>query len=114
MKTKSRIIVLLVAALLQYVLLLPVWGTELIVNGGFESGWTGWTLSGGASASVNGGFARSGTYFLWLGGAVGENDAGYQATTLPANATAATLSFFPAPILQGCERLRENFARLLS
>jgi hypothetical protein len=68
--------------------------TELIVNGGFESGSTGWTLSGGVSASASGGFAHSGTYFLYLGGAVNENDAAYQTITIPANATAATLSFY--------------------
>src|ERR1017187_9745682 len=69
--------------------------TELIVNGGFESGSTGWTLSGGVSASASGGFAHSGTYFLYLGGAVNENDPAYQTITIPANATAAKPSRFP-------------------
>ena len=68
--------------------------TELITNGGFESGSSSWVLSGGVSASSNGGFARTGTYFLYLGGAVNENDAAYQTITIPSNATAATLSFY--------------------
>src|ERR1035438_3212524 len=68
--------------------------TELIVNGDFELGSSPWTFSGGVSASKNGGFAYSGTYFAWFGGAVNENDSAYQDITIPANATAATLSFY--------------------
>jgi pimeloyl-ACP methyl ester carboxylesterase len=68
--------------------------TELIVNGGFESGSTGWVLAGGAAVSSGGGLARSGTAFLWLGGVEDEIDFGYQAVTIPANATTATLSFY--------------------
>src|ERR1039458_3732739 len=68
--------------------------TELIINGGLESGSSSWTLSGGVSASTYAGLAHSGTYYLWFGGAVNENDAGYQTITIPANATAATLSFY--------------------
>src|SRR5690242_3908930 len=69
-------------------------GTELISNGGFESGSTGWTFAGGAAVSNNGGFARSGSYFLWLGGAVNEVDSAYQTVTIPPNATAASLTFY--------------------
>src|ERR1700733_4159275 len=71
--------------------------TQFIVNGGFESGSTGWTLSGtpdGATVSSYGGLAHSGTYYLWLGGAVGESDAAYQTITIPSTATAATFSFY--------------------
>ena len=68
--------------------------TELIVNGGFESGSTGWNLSGGAQASSYAGLAHSGSYYLWLGGAVNESDAAYQTITIPGTATAATLSFY--------------------
>ncbi len=69
---------------------------ELIVNGGVESLplGTGWTLSGGVTVSANGGFSRSGSYFLFLGGAPNEKDAAYQTITIPATATAATLSFY--------------------
>jgi hypothetical protein len=72
----------------------PAPATELIINGGLESGSSSWTLSGGVSASTYAGLAHSGTYYLWFGGAVNENDAGYQTITIPANATAATLSFY--------------------
>ncbi len=68
--------------------------TELITNGGFESGSAGWTLSGGVTANSSYGFARSGSYYLWLGGVVNEIDAAYQTITIPSNATAATLSFY--------------------
>jgi hypothetical protein len=74
--------------------LLPARATELIINGNFESGSSPWTLSGGVSASSTGGFARSGTYYLFLGGAINENDSAYQTITIPANATAATFSFY--------------------
>lgn len=67
--------------------------SDLIVNGGVESGSTGWTLSG-AIVSNNGGFDRSGAYFIWFGGAVSFSDTGYQTITIPANATSATLSFY--------------------
>jgi hypothetical protein len=67
--------------------------TELIVNGGFESGVaTPWTVAGGAD--VYSGFGHSGTYYLWLGGVVNEVDSAYQTVTIPANATSATLSFY--------------------
>src|SRR6266404_5205159 len=68
--------------------------TELMVNGGFESGSNGWTMSGGAGAYSDGSYARSGTYYLWLGGALNENDAAYQTITIPSTATSATLSFY--------------------
>jgi hypothetical protein len=68
--------------------------SELISNGGFESGSTSWTLSGGCSVTSLGGFARSGSSYLWLGGAVNEVDAAYQIITIPSNATSATLSFY--------------------
>ena len=68
---------------------------ELIVNGGFESGSTSWTLSGFAGTGIGAlGQARSGTYWLWLGGAAHENDAAYQTIKIPANAIAATLSYY--------------------
>ena len=71
--------------------------TELIVNGGFESGSTGWVFSGtpnGAAASSYGSLAHSGSYYLWMGGAVSESDAAYQTITIPSTASAATLSFY--------------------
>ena len=68
---------------------------ELIVNGGFEAGSTGWTLSGFVGTGIGAlGQARSGTYWLWLAGSPNESDAAYQTITIPANATAATLSYY--------------------
>ena len=66
--------------------------TELIVNGGFESGGTGWTMSGGAGYSS--GYGHSGNNFLYLGGAIYENDAAYQTIAIPSTAVSATLSFY--------------------
>lgn len=68
--------------------------TELIVNGGFESGGSSWVMTGGAGVYTDSGYARSGTGFQWLGGAVNEVDAAYQTVAIPANATSATLSFY--------------------
>src|SRR5437879_5681212 len=83
------------ATLLVLASLLPAWAqTELIVNGGFDSGSTGWTMSGGAGAYPDGGYARSGANYLWLGGVTDENDAAYQNITIPSSATSATLSFY--------------------
>ncbi len=65
---------------------------ELIVNGGFESGSTMWTMSGGAGYSS--GPSHSGNNFLYLGGALNENDAAYQTITIPNTAASATLSFY--------------------
>jgi formylglycine-generating enzyme required for sulfatase activity/GH25 family lysozyme M1 (1,4-beta-N-acetylmuramidase) len=66
--------------------------TELIQNGGFESGSTGWSLSG-PSIWSSFGFAHSGSYYLWLGDDNG-TDTAYQTVTIPSGATAATLSFY--------------------
>src|SRR5882672_8781757 len=84
------------AAILGFVSLSPAWAqTELIVNGGFETGTaSGWSVSGGADVYSNGGLAYSGTYYLWLGGAFSEVDAAYQTITIPGSATVATLSFY--------------------
>jgi hypothetical protein len=90
----SRGFSVLVITLIAALSLLSARATELIINGGFESGSSSWTFSGGVTASANGGFARSGTYFAYFGGAVNENDVGYQTITIPASATAASLSFY--------------------
>src|SRR5438045_2661522 len=76
----------------------PAWAqTELILNGGFESGSTGWVLSGApflAEVAADGGLARSGMYYLWLGGAVSDADVAYQTITIPSTAISCTLSFY--------------------
>jgi hypothetical protein len=68
--------------------------SELIVNGDFESIFTGWSFAGGAGVGNTGGFARSGSYFLLLGAATSEVDSSYQTISLPSTATSATLSFY--------------------
>src|SRR3989442_7699499 len=69
--------------------------TELIVNGGLESGTSsGCSVSGGADVYSDNGFAHSGIYYLWLGGATNEMDAAYQTVIIPGSATVATLSFY--------------------
>src|SRR6266550_2623999 len=83
-------------AILGFVSLSGAWAqTDLIVNGGFESGTSsGWSMSGGAGVYPDGGLANSGTYYLWLGGTESEVDAAYQTITIPGSATVATLSFY--------------------
>ena len=66
--------------------------TELIQNGGFESGSTPWALSSPSVYNLYN-YAHSGSYYLWLGGDNG-TDTAYQTVTIPADATAAALSFY--------------------
>src|SRR5207302_6703508 len=82
--------------ILGFVSLSPAWAqTELIVNGGFESGTSsGWSVTGGADVYSDYGFAYSGSYYLWLGGVTNEVDAAYQTVIIPGSATVATLSFY--------------------
>jgi hypothetical protein len=68
--------------------------TELIQNGGFESGGAGWTMGGGAIADSTAGYARSGSSYAWLGGVADEVDFCYQQITIPAGVINATLSFW--------------------
>lgn len=68
-----------------------------ITNGGFESSWTSWVHSGGATIGSDGsgpnGSAHTGNNFLWLGGDNG-TDTAYQDVPIPSTATAANLSFY--------------------
>jgi len=68
--------------------------TELILNGGFESGVANWTMLGGAIADNEFGQQHSGAYYLWLGGVLSEVDSCAQTITIPAGATSATLTFW--------------------
>ena len=70
--------------------------TDLISNGGFESGATGWTETSGVIAQ-NGTSepAHTGTWDAWLDGyGSSHTDTLYQAVSLPASATTATLAFW--------------------
>jgi murein DD-endopeptidase MepM/ murein hydrolase activator NlpD len=70
-------------------------------NGGFESGLSGWTVSGSFYHWTNSARAHSGSQYAYFGVAANgttplTNGAGsiYQTVTIPAGATSATLSFW--------------------
>ena len=68
---------------------------ELMVNGGFESGATGWTGTTGDIGTFTGQAAFQGTKNAWMGGngsAITETLG--QAVAIPSTATTATLSFY--------------------
>jgi hypothetical protein len=66
-------------------------GTERVANGGFESGTTGWTLSGAAAITTT--RAHAGTHSAALCGANNCADTASTQVTIPAGA-AATLKFW--------------------
>ncbi|MCU1348240.1 MAG: hypothetical protein JWO56_1270 [Acidobacteria bacterium] len=72
--------------------------TNLLVNGGFESGTSGWTITGfGATNAFPN--AHTGTWYAYLSapdGSMGNNLSGHldQGFTIPANASTATFSFW--------------------
>ena len=68
---------------------------ELMANGGFESGATGWTGTTGDIGTFTGQAAFQGTKNAWMGGngsAITETLG--QAVAIPSTATTATLSFY--------------------
>jgi hypothetical protein len=66
--------------------------TELIANGGFETGdGTGWVLNG---TEVANNYPHTGVYTLWFGGITDWTDDSYQTVTIPAGVSTATLSFY--------------------
>jgi hypothetical protein len=68
--------------------------TERVVNGGFESGTTGWAGTTGVIGSYAGQTAYEGTRFAWLGGnGTTASETITQAVAIPSTATAASLSF---------------------
>jgi Zn-dependent metalloprotease len=68
-------------------------GTELITNGGFESGATGWTGTTGSIGTFSGQTAHSGTKYAWLDGyGSSHTESLYQTITVPASG--ASLSFY--------------------
>ncbi|HYX52900.1 MAG TPA: Ig-like domain-containing protein [Candidatus Limnocylindrales bacterium] len=72
--------------------------SELIVNGGFENGSTNpapWTVTSGVVSNSTSEAAHSGTWKAWLDGyGTAHTDTAMQQVTIPAGATAATLSFW--------------------
>ena len=68
--------------------------TELVVNGGFEDGTTGWRGTTSTIGSLSGQSAHEGTRFAWTGGKGRRtSQALTQAVTIPAEATSAERSF---------------------
>ncbi|MFJ5927511.1 M1 family aminopeptidase [Kitasatospora sp. NPDC092948] len=69
--------------------------TQVMANGGFESGTTPWTSSSGVVTSGGSQNAHGGTYFAWLNGyGSAHTDTLAQTVTLPAGCTTASLSFW--------------------
>ncbi len=85
-------------------------GSELVVDGGFEQatasgnsapGWTGTPSPTGRNLIVKGGsFPHAGTAYAELGGGVNQTDLLTQTLTIPANATAASLTFWTNIVTQ--------------
>jgi Zn-dependent metalloprotease len=69
-------------------------GTELVTNGGFETGVTGWRGSTGTIGNFTGQTAFEGTRYAWLGGnGRRSTETLTQSVTIPSTATSAALSF---------------------
>jgi aminopeptidase S len=74
---------------------LPPAGGNLLANPGFESGATSWTGTSGPITSNTGRPARTGTWKAWLGGnGRTSTESVQQQVTIPASATAASLSYW--------------------
>jgi subtilisin family serine protease len=73
----------------------PGTSSQLLVNPGFESGNVSWTASSGVITNSTGRTPRTGSWYAWLDGyGTTHTDTLYQQVTIPASATAATLSFY--------------------
>lgn len=73
--------------------------TEILTNGGFESGSAGWSISGDFHADSRFSTSRSGTGYAYLSepdGTSGNNLSGtlYQTLSIPSTASSATLTFW--------------------
>ena len=70
-------------------------GSQLLLNPGFESGAVNWTGTAGPITNNTGRPARTGTWKMWLGGnGFTSTETEAQNVTIPASATAATLTFW--------------------
>ncbi|MGO4343550.1 M4 family metallopeptidase [Pedococcus sp. 2YAF34] len=73
----------------------PPTGGNLLLNPGFESGAVSWTGSAGPITNNTGRPARTGSWKMWLGGnGATTTETEQQSVTIPATATAASLSFW--------------------
>src|SRR5438132_9129454 len=74
----------------------PAFGaTQLITDGGFESGGAGWVSAGlGAQVFNNGSISHSGSAYLAMGRINSADQAVFQSITIPSNAISASLTFF--------------------
>jgi len=73
----------------------PPTGGNILGNPGFESGATTWTGTAGPITNNTGRPARTGSWKLWLGGnGTSGTETINQTVTIPASATAATLSYW--------------------
>jgi Zn-dependent metalloprotease len=73
----------------------PPTGGNLLANPGFESGAASWTGNTGVITTNTGRPARTGSYKAWLGGnGTTSTETINQSVTIPASATAATLSYW--------------------
>ncbi|NKQ29272.1 M28 family peptidase, partial [Streptomyces galbus] len=69
--------------------------SQVISNGGFESGTSPWTGDTGAIGTFSGQSAHSGTRYTWLAGyGYAATDAITQTVTIPAGCTTATLKYW--------------------
>ncbi len=69
--------------------------TQLVVNGGFESGTGSWTASSGVITSDASQAAHAGTWKAWMNGyGAAHTDTMYQQLTLPSTGTTFNLSFW--------------------
>lgn len=72
-------------------------GTNLVQNGGFESGPVSWieSATGGAPLIYSGAAsAHGGSFYAWLGGYLSGTDSLYQDVPIPAGASSVTLQFW--------------------
>ncbi len=69
--------------------------TQLILNGGFESGSASWTATSGVITSDSSQAGHGGTYKAWLDGyGAAHTDTLYQQLTIPSSTSSAILSFW--------------------
>jgi len=100
--TRTHLITVVAIVTLSFASFGQAWAqTELIVNGGFESGLSSWTASGSFYYWNNPARAHSGSQYAYFGVAsdgatplVNGSGSIYQSISIPSGATSATLSFW--------------------